>query len=134
MSGSRRNQMFCSTVRSGTSDSSWNTAEIAGALGGLGIGGGERLAAEQDRAAVGAERAGQDLDEGALAGAVLAEQGMDLAGGGMELGPRQRGDAAEALRNRRCLDQVHVPDALHKETAPHRPPSGPQGRRREDGL
>ena len=32
VSGSRRNQMFCSTVRSGTSDSSWNTAEMPARL------------------------------------------------------------------------------------------------------
>ena len=59
--------------------------------------------------AVGAHRAGQYLDEGALAGAVLADQGMDLAGPRMELGLAQRDDAAEMLRHAGGLNQVHGP-------------------------
>ena len=106
----------------------------AGALGGARIGGDERLAAQENPAFVGAERPGEDLDEGALAGAVLADEGVDLAGGGMELGARQGGDAAEALRNRRCLDQVHARPAPAEKK---RRPIGliePPGRRREEGL
>src|SRR5207247_7490836 len=39
----------------------------------------DRLAVEEDRAAVGLMDAREDLDEGALARAVLADEGMDLA-------------------------------------------------------
>ena len=127
--------MFCSTVRSGTSDSSWKTAETPARWAALGSAATNGCAAEQDAAFVGAERAGEDLDEGALAGAVLADEGVDLAGGGVELGARQRGDAAEALRNRRCLDQVHARTV--RPLKKKRRPIGliePPGRRREEGL
>ena len=90
--------MFCSTVRSGISDSSWNTAAMPARLRGVGIGGAKGLAVDEDRAAVVADGAGEDLDEGALAGAVLAEQRVHLAGARAELGVAQRDDAAVALR------------------------------------
>ena len=79
----------------------------------VGVGGAKLLAVDQDGAAVVADRAGQDLDEGALAGAVLAEQRVDLAGAGGELGFAQRDDAAVAFRQAGGGDQVHaipVPD------------------------
>ena len=53
------------------------------------------------------DRARKDLDEGALAGAVLAEQRVDLAGAGGELGFAQRDDAAVAFRQAGGGDQVH---------------------------
>ena len=52
--GSRRNQMFCSTVRSGISDSSWNTAAMPRACARLGLAGPKRRASTQDRAGVAA--------------------------------------------------------------------------------
>ena len=112
-SASRRNQMFCSTVRSGMSESSWNTAEMPARLRGARIGGEEGCPAEEDAALVGPDRAGEDLDEGAFSGAVLADQRVDLAGLGVELGARQRGDAAVALRNCRGFEQAHI--GLRKE-------------------
>ena len=99
--------MFCSTVRSGISDSSWNTAAMPRALRVVRIGGAKFLAIDQDRAAVVPHRAGKDLDEGALAGAVLAEQRMHLAGAGAELGFAQRDDAAIAFRQAGGGDEVH---------------------------
>ncbi len=50
----------------------------------------------------------QDLDEGALAGAVLAEQGVDLAGAGAEAGVAQRDDATEPLGNALRFNEIHV--------------------------
>jgi hypothetical protein len=44
-------------------------------------------------------RPGQDLDEGRLAGPVLAEQAVDLAPAQLEIEVRQRLGAAEALRD-----------------------------------
>ena len=41
--------------------------------------------------------AGDDLHQRALAGAVLADETMDLAGGEREVDPTQRLDAAEGL-------------------------------------
>ena len=43
--------------------------------------------------------AGDDLHQRALAGAVLADETMDLAGGEREVDPAQRLDAAEGLRD-----------------------------------
>ena len=51
------------------------------ATGVAGTAQGGRLAVDADRAGVGAQHAGEDLDERRLAGAVGAEQGVDLAGG-----------------------------------------------------
>src|SRR4029077_12171105 len=62
----------------------------SGSLGGAGIGGFEGLAREEDLALVGPDRAGKDLDEGALARTVLAKQRVDFAGLGVELGARER--------------------------------------------
>ena len=69
----------------------------AGAAGVAGRAGGQGLVAEQDRAAVGADRAGQDLHEGGLAGAVGAHQRVDLAGEDGEAGAAQGGDGAIGL-------------------------------------
>jgi hypothetical protein len=41
----------------------------------------------------------QDMHEGALAGAVLAQQGVDLAGTDVEVHAIKRADARECLRN-----------------------------------
>ena len=47
--------------------------------------------------------AGDDLHQRALAGAVLADETMDLAGGEREVDPAQRLDAAEGLRDLRAV-------------------------------
>ena len=59
----------------------------------------DRLAVEEDRPAVGLVDPGQDLDQGALAGAVLADEGVDLAGHQVERHVGQRLGGSEALRD-----------------------------------
>ena len=76
-------------------------------LRGAWIDGTKRLTLEYDGALIRPDRARQDLDEGALAGAILADQCMDLARRRAELSMRERGDAAEALRHSRGLQEVH---------------------------
>ena len=65
----------------------------------------ERLAADEDRAGVRPDCAGQDLDEGALAGAVGAHQGVDLAGLDGERGRPQRGDRSVVLGDAGDVEQ-----------------------------
>ena len=114
------------------SDSSWNTAEMPARLRGARIGGGERRRRRTRIVPrVGPDRAGEDLDEGALAGAVLAEQGVHLAGA--RRGTRHRVSATmppKRFGHGRGLDQVHGRRA-RKETAPLATDK-PPGRRRED--
>ena len=62
-------------------------------------------APDGDRAAVGPDGAGQDLDEGALAGAVGAHERMDLARAHGQRGRLQRDDGAVGLRDVRRLEQ-----------------------------
>jgi hypothetical protein len=57
----------------------------------------DRLAVELDGAAVRLERAGRDGHQGRLARAVLAEQGVDLPGPGLERDALERVDPVEAL-------------------------------------
>ena len=56
-----------------------------------------RPAVDADFALIGTVDAAQDIDEGGLSGAVLAEQGMDLPAAQLEVHAVQRDDAAEAL-------------------------------------
>ena len=55
------------------------------------------LAVEPDLALVGHDRAGDRLDQRRLAGAVVADDGEDLARIEVEVGMVERGDAAVAL-------------------------------------
>ena len=64
---------------------------------GLGCGDLDGLAEPRDRAAVGAVHAGERLDERGLAGTVLAEHAVHLAGADVEVHAPQRVDAREAL-------------------------------------
>ena len=68
-------------------------------LGGVRVGCMKRLASEKDGSLIGPDCARQDLDEGAFARTVLADEGMNLARRSVELGTRKRGDAAVALRH-----------------------------------
>jgi hypothetical protein len=63
-----------------------------------------RHAVEQDRAAIRLVDAGQDLDERALAGAVLAHQGVDLAGAEVHRDVGEGGGRSEALGDPAQLD------------------------------
>ena len=74
-------------------------ASIAGAAQG------GRLAVDADRSGVGAQHAGEDLDERRLAGAVGAEQGVDLAGGDGQVDGAQGDDRAERLGDGGGLQQ-----------------------------
>jgi hypothetical protein len=56
-----------------------------------------RLAGEEDLALVGRVGAGDDLDQRGLAGAVVADEGDDLAGGDLEVDLRQGLHGAEPL-------------------------------------
>jgi len=70
------------------------------AFGRLARGDGLQLGvADADRAAVGRVDAGDDLDQRRLAGAVLAEQRMHLAGVHVEVDVAQHPDAGEGLRD-----------------------------------
>ena len=70
---------FSATVRSGNRRGSWWTTAMPSARAWAGPVDLDRLAVEPDRPAVGLMDAGEDLDERALAGAVLADERMDLA-------------------------------------------------------
>ncbi len=67
----------------------------------------DRLAVEQHPAFIGHDDAGHDLDQGRLAGAVLAQHGMDPAGLDHQLGAVERAHAAVALRNAFHHEQAH---------------------------
>ena len=60
---------------------------------------GARATPDGDRAAVRADGAGQDLDEGALARAVRAHEGVNLAGANRQRGRFQGDDSAVRLGN-----------------------------------
>ena len=62
----------------------------------------DRPAVEQDLAGVGLVDARQDLDQGRLAGAVLAEQRMDLAATDVEVDVIERQRRGEALDESRA--------------------------------
>ena len=66
---------------------------------------GDGLAEELDRPGVGAVRAGQDLEQRRLAGAVLAEKGVDFGLAHFEMHALERKDAWKAL-----ADPGHLED------------------------
>ena len=76
------------------------------AASGLARGAGDiRLATDEDRAAVRVDGAGQDLDEGALAGAVGAHERVDLTGPDRQRGGAQGRDGAIVLGDPGGLEQ-----------------------------
>jgi hypothetical protein len=64
-------------------------------LGGLGRGNGDRLAGELNHPFVRLVDAIEDLHQGRLAGAILADQGVDLAAGDLEVDPLEGANAGE---------------------------------------
>ena len=92
----------------------------AGALGVVGRREGDRLAIELDFARVRAVRAGQNLEQRRLAGAVLAKQGVDLGVADFEMDVLERKHAGEAL-----ADPGHLEDRAVRRAA-----SGGRRRRR----
>jgi hypothetical protein len=69
----------------------------------------DRFAVEADRAAIRPVDPAEHLDHGALAGAVLAEQGVDLAPGAGEVGAAKREDPAEPFLDSGRFQQRHPP-------------------------
>ena len=67
------------TERDGTSSTCWNTVPMPSVEAGAGRGDPDRLAVDQDLAFVRLLHAGEDADQRRLAGAILAQQDMDLA-------------------------------------------------------
>ena len=72
--------MFSSTVIASNSEKCWNTMPMPSRRAARGLEMRDGRAVEEDLALVGREDAVDHLDEGRLAGAVLAEQRVDLAG------------------------------------------------------
>ena len=81
----------------------------AGALGVVGRREGDRLAEQLDLPRIGAVRARQDLEQGRLAGPVLAEERMDLGGPHFEMDVLERAHAREAL-----ADAGHLEDGARR--------------------
>ena len=92
-------------MRSGAIAGSWNTGARPRRWASLGRRSVDRLAVDADRPGVGAQHAGEDLDERRLAGAVGAEQGVDLAGRDREVDGAQGDDRAERLGDGGGLQQ-----------------------------
>jgi len=67
----------------------------------------DRPALELHLAGRGRKVAGDDLDQGRFAGAVIAHEADDLARLEVEIDPRQRLDGAEMLRDAVELEQGH---------------------------
>ena len=74
-----------------------------------------RLAVEQHRPFVRLVHAEDDVAERRLAGAVLAEQALDLAGPEVEVDIVQSGEVAEPLGDARHFEQGAVPPPMTAE-------------------
>ena len=72
---------FSATVNTGTSMKCWCTIPMPAAMASFGECELDLLAVEQDLALVRLQQPVQDVHQGRLAGAVLAEQGVHLARG-----------------------------------------------------
>jgi hypothetical protein len=66
-----------------------------------------RLTIEQDLTPIVRVKPGQNIEKGALSGAVLADQRMNLAGADLEINAVERDRGAEALPNSRELQERH---------------------------
>src|SRR5262249_6229855 len=74
------------------------------------------FAVARERAGVGAVDAGEDLHQRALAGAVLAAEGADLAGGDIERDVVERGEGPEALAQARHAEDGGLLTGRHART------------------
>ena len=77
--------MFSATVNTGTSMKCWWTIVMPRAIASDGPGDRDHLAVEQDLALIGCGEPVEDVHQRRLAGAVLAEQGVDLARADVEI-------------------------------------------------
>ena len=96
--------MFSVTVCVGTSVKCWWTMPMPAAIASRGERKSTGLAEEPDLAGVGAVEPVEHVHERALAGAVLAEQGVDLAEAEVEVDAVVGDDAGEALDDAAHLD------------------------------
>jgi hypothetical protein len=87
----------------------------AAVLHGRRIAHGKGRAVQPDVTRVGYEGPGQDLYQRRLAGAVLADQGMDLSALDVEIDALQGADSGKPLRDASDLEKAHRP-------APRTPP------------
>ena len=92
-------KMFSAMVRPSTTSSSWYIVAMPMSMRGDRVRDLDLLALPDDLAAVGLVRAGEDLDERRLAGAVLAEHAVHLARDDVEVDAAKRLHAGERLRD-----------------------------------
>ena len=89
-------------VEAGTRSSSWKIVAMPAACASRGLAKRTGVAVDRDGALVRRVHAREDVHQRRLAGAVLAEQRVDLAGLQVEIDAAQRLDAAEALGDARA--------------------------------
>ena len=106
-------KMFSATVNSSKSTVSWWMAVTPASMAACGVREGHRLAVDQDLAFVRAVDAGQDLDEGRFAGAVLADQRGDLARIEGDADVVECLDAREDLRNAAHFENGRLAGGRH---------------------
>ena len=92
--GSRSSSRFSATVIQGSSVSSWNTVQAPRSCAACGPESETALPVDADDAGIRPHPTAEDFDECRFAGTVLADEGMDLAGGGGEGRGRKRRDTA----------------------------------------
>ena len=90
-------RMFSATVMSGSTAGCWWTIAMPSWVAIAGVSPSDSSAVHRDRAGVGNGRPGRHAHQGRLAGTVLAEQRVHLAGQDLERHVGQRGDAVIVL-------------------------------------
>ena len=105
--------MFSATVRPSDEVELLVDRGDAEVHGGLRVPEAHLLALPGDRALVGLVHPGEHLDQGRLAGAVLAEQAVHLTGTDVEVDPGERHDARETLHDVRHAQQGRGVVACH---------------------
>ena len=89
--------MFSATLSASNSEKCWNTMPMPSLRAKFGLANLDRLASPADLAGIGLQHAIDDLDQRALAGAVLAEKGMDLTRHDLQIDAIVGEAAGEAL-------------------------------------
>ena len=97
LSGCMPTKMFSATVRSGKSVGSWKMIAIPAACDCLALSKIASSPSSSEPAGVGPVDAGEDLDEGGLPGAVLADEAVHLARVELDVAVLEGVDGAEAL-------------------------------------
>ena len=105
---SRPRNRFCSTVSSGTRLNSWKTGLMPIIRAVCGRQARNDLAPELEIASIRRIGAGDDVDQGGFAGAVLTEQNMNLAMAKIEIHSVQRHHAGKIFRYPGQLEQDAV--------------------------